>query len=157
MREKLLELMKREKLKPSQLAEKLGINPAGISHILSGRNNPSFELIQKILRCFPRINPDWLLLDSGEIYRDDAVPGEPASGDSASESEPTLPGIDDHTPRKTEIGTTPENTAPDTDRTRGGVASHPGSVGEFRTKASVQRIVIFYDDQTCECYFPTKR
>ena len=36
MREKLLDLMKNEGLKPSQLAELLGINPAGISHILAG-------------------------------------------------------------------------------------------------------------------------
>ena len=30
--------MKNEGLKPSQLAELLEINPAGISHILAGRN-----------------------------------------------------------------------------------------------------------------------
>ena len=40
MREKLLDLMKNEGLKPSQLAELLEINPAGISHILAGRNKP---------------------------------------------------------------------------------------------------------------------
>lgn len=53
MREKLLDLMKNEGLKPSQLAELLGINPAGISHILAGRNKPGFDLLQKILRRFP--------------------------------------------------------------------------------------------------------
>ena len=50
MREKLLDLMKNEGLKPSQLAELLEINPAGISHILAGRNKPGFDLLQKILR-----------------------------------------------------------------------------------------------------------
>ena len=53
MREKLLDLMKNEGLKPSQLAEQLEINPAGISHILAGRNKPGFDLLQKILRRFP--------------------------------------------------------------------------------------------------------
>ena len=71
MREKLLDLMKNEGLKPSQLAEQLEINPAGISHILAGRNKPCFDLLQKILRRFPRINPDWLLLDSDKMYRDE--------------------------------------------------------------------------------------
>ena len=56
----MLDLMKNEGLKPSQLAEQLEINPAGISHILAGRNKPGFDLLQKILRRFPRINPDWL-------------------------------------------------------------------------------------------------
>ena len=73
MREKLLDLMKNEGLKPSQLAELLGINPAGISHILAGRNKPGFDLLQKILRRFPRINPDWLLLDSDKMYRDGPI------------------------------------------------------------------------------------
>ena len=48
MKEKLLDLMKREGLKPSQLAEMLGINPAGISHILKDRNKPSFDLLQEV-------------------------------------------------------------------------------------------------------------
>ena len=44
MREKLLDLMKNEGLKPSQLAEQLEINPAGISHILAGRNKDPQEV-----------------------------------------------------------------------------------------------------------------
>ena len=51
------------------MAEMLEIQPSGISHILSGRNKPGFDLLQKILRRFPRVNPDWLLLDSGQMYR----------------------------------------------------------------------------------------
>ena len=86
MREKLLDLMKNEGLKPSQLAEQLEINPAGISHILAGRNKPGFDLLQKILRRFPRINPDWLLLDSDKMYRDEypaASSGQQASRTTA--------------------------------------------------------------------------
>lgn len=73
MREKLLNLMKSEKLTASKLAELLDIQPSGISHILGGRNKPSFDLVQKILRRFPQINPDWLLLDKDEMYRSDIV------------------------------------------------------------------------------------
>lgn len=88
MREKLLDLMKNEGLKPSQLAEQLEINPAGISHILAGRNKPGFDLLQKILRRFPRINPDWLLLDSDKMYRDEypaASSGQQASRTTAAQ------------------------------------------------------------------------
>ncbi len=69
MKEKFLDLMKNEGLKSSQLAEILEVNPAGISHIIAGRNKPGYDLLQKILRRFPRINPDWLILDSGPMYR----------------------------------------------------------------------------------------
>ena len=89
MREKLLDLMKNEGLKPSQLAEQLEINPAGISHILAGRNKPGFDLLQKILRRFPRINPDWLLLDSDKMYRDEypaASSGQQASRTTAAQT-----------------------------------------------------------------------
>ena len=72
MREKLLSLMRSEGLTSSRLAELLGIQPSGISHILSGRNKPSFDFVQKILRRFPTINPYWLLLDQGPMYRDTA-------------------------------------------------------------------------------------
>ena len=69
MREKLLKLMKYEKLSSSRLAEILEIQPSSISHILSGRNKPSFDFLVKILRRFPTLNPDWLLLDSDQMYR----------------------------------------------------------------------------------------
>ena len=61
--------MKSEGLTSSRMAEILGIQPSGISHILAGRNKPGFDLLQKILRRFPRVNPDWLLLDSEQMYR----------------------------------------------------------------------------------------
>lgn len=91
MREKLLDLMKNEGLKPSQLAEQLEINPAGISHILAGRNKPGFDLLQKILRRFPRINPDWLLLNSDKMYRDEYPAASSARPDSRTTAVQTAP------------------------------------------------------------------
>ena len=69
MREKLQILMNSENLTGSKLAEYLGIQPSSISHILGGRNKPSLDFVQKILQRYPRINPDWLLLDSEQMYR----------------------------------------------------------------------------------------
>ena len=73
MKEKLQELLDRENLRPGQLAERLDVNPASISHILKGRNKPGIEFLQKILRAFPKLNPDWLLLDSAQYERDGAT------------------------------------------------------------------------------------
>ena len=190
MREKLLDLMKSEGLKPSQLAEMLEINPAGISHILAGRNKPSFELLQKILRRFPRINPDWLLLDSKQMYRNgngpDGQAGDPSGinpGQARSKIEAAADyGLFGNTPfgndtlgnrmgasgpdtaaRTAEVqrdGRTAASGTAATAGATGGVNSSSGlatdTVGT-RGRAAVQRIVIFYDDQTFECYFPTRR
>ncbi len=69
MKEKLQLLMEQLRLKPGQFARILEINPAIISHILAERNKPGVDLLQKILSKFPQVSPDWLLLDSGEMFR----------------------------------------------------------------------------------------
>ena len=69
MKEKLDFLLKNKGLTATTLARMLDIQPSGISHILSGRNKPSFDLVQKILRAFPDVHPDWLLLDSDVVVR----------------------------------------------------------------------------------------
>ena len=71
MDEKLRILMQRENLTASRLAEILEIQPASISHILKGRNKPSFELVCRIINRFPQINPYWLLGDAEEIYNNE--------------------------------------------------------------------------------------
>lgn len=70
MKEKIEFLMRNKGLTSTQLARLLEIQPSGISHILSGRNKPSFDFVVKILRAFPDVNPDWLLLDGEQIFRD---------------------------------------------------------------------------------------
>jgi len=50
-------------------ASDIGVNTATLSHIMSGRNKPSLELVLKILNKHKNINPDWLLTGNGEMYR----------------------------------------------------------------------------------------
>ena len=69
MKEKLEYLLRSGGYTATSLARLLEIQPSGLSHILSGRNKPSFDLVVKILRAFPDVNPDWLLLDSDQIFR----------------------------------------------------------------------------------------
>ena len=51
-------------LSPSYFADTIGIQRSSISHILSGRNKPSLDIIQRILKVFTDIDRDWLLFDS---------------------------------------------------------------------------------------------
>lgn len=159
MREKLLALMKSEGLKSSQLAEMLGINPAGISHILAGRNKPGFDLLQKMLRRFPRLNPDWLLLDQGEMYRDEEV----KSDGGALMPEAPRSGL-----RQNDLfaqtAARAENSSSDPiadSRPASRSASDPlGSIpviNSSNSSASVERVIIFYSDRTCESYTLTNR
>ena len=72
MDEKLRILMQSENLTASKLAEILEVKPAAVSHILSGRNKPSFELLCKIVNRFPQINPYWLMGDAKEMHNSNA-------------------------------------------------------------------------------------
>ncbi len=54
-----------QNLSPSRFADYIGVPRATISHILSGRNKASLEVVQKILEAFPRISADWLVLGKG--------------------------------------------------------------------------------------------
>ncbi|MCO6495607.1 MAG: helix-turn-helix transcriptional regulator [Bacteroidetes bacterium] len=67
--ERINELMSDFGLDKKAMSEKLNISAATLSHISSGRNNPSLELILSILKAFPNISPDWLLLGLGEKLR----------------------------------------------------------------------------------------
>ncbi|MCD6566966.1 MAG: helix-turn-helix transcriptional regulator [Bacteroidales bacterium] len=62
-------LLENEGLTSSQFAKIVGYRPSSISHILSGRNKPGFDFIQEILKKFDTINPEWLILGHGEMYK----------------------------------------------------------------------------------------
>lgn len=86
MKDKLQQILTEEGLSANRLAGMLNVQAAGISHILSGRNKPSFDLLQKILRQFPQINPDWLLLDDKEMYREE-YRRKPSASDASAGSD----------------------------------------------------------------------
>ena len=60
MKERLQQLLQDKKLSANKLAEMLGIQPSGISHILAGRNKPSIDFVTKLLLAFPDLNGDRL-------------------------------------------------------------------------------------------------
>jgi transcriptional regulator with XRE-family HTH domain len=60
--DRLQYLMKIHNLSASAFADKINVQRSSISHILSGRNKPSLELMQKVLAAFPKVNADWLIL-----------------------------------------------------------------------------------------------
>ncbi|MDR3128925.1 MAG: helix-turn-helix domain-containing protein [Tannerellaceae bacterium] len=71
MKERIIKIMETEGLTAARFAEAIGTQRATLSHILSGRNNVSLEITQKILDCFPRLSPDWLLRGAGDMYREE--------------------------------------------------------------------------------------
>ena len=56
-------LIKKKQMSSSQFADVLGIPRSSISHILSGRNKPSLDVVQKILTAFPEVSSEDLLFE----------------------------------------------------------------------------------------------
>lgn len=65
-RERIELLMKCYNLTPSQFADRTGIQRASVSHIISGRNKPSLEVLQKIFEAFPELDIKWLMTGQGD-------------------------------------------------------------------------------------------
>jgi len=70
MYKRLKNWMESEGLKPSLLADNIGVNRATISHILSGRNKPSIDFFEKLLNIYPNINANWLISGIGYMKND---------------------------------------------------------------------------------------
>ncbi len=155
MKEKLQLLMERLQLKPGQFARMLDINPAIISHILAERNKPGVDLLQRILSNFPQVNPDWLLLDSGEMFRN-ALPNKnsiPPERSTTEQSEQTLFASNART--GTQSGTHPNlanlsNSMERTDPTQLSTKANSTTPNK-----AVTHIVLFYADGTFDSFIPT--
>ncbi len=69
MKNRIAKIIENENLTNSQFANLIGVQPSAITHILSGRNEPSLKLAQRILDQFRDINSDWLILGKGMMHR----------------------------------------------------------------------------------------
>jgi len=70
MKERILEFLKQENKSSAQFAEEIGVQASGISHILSGRNNPSLDFVLKMLEKYKFLSTDWLLFGKGSMYKE---------------------------------------------------------------------------------------
>lgn len=61
IQERLQLILKMHNISPSSFADKLGVQRSNVSHVLSGRNKPSLDFLEKIILQFPRVNAHWLI------------------------------------------------------------------------------------------------
>lgn len=71
MKERIRLIMENAHLTPSAFADNLQVGRAVISHILNGRNNPSLDIVIRILSKMTYIDPEWLLTGKGEMRKQD--------------------------------------------------------------------------------------
>ena len=145
MRDRILKIMEREGLTPSKFAESIGIQRSAMSHIISGRNNPSLDVLLKILERFTYVDSDWLLFGKGEMIREHVLT-EPHLFTNMLENRPNVQVVAEN---RKEIGVeTPVN-----------IQKQPvveQVICQEKPSKNVSKIMIFYSDNTFDTFVPEK-
>lgn len=67
---RLKQFLAAENISQAQFADNINVVRASVSHVLSGRNNPSFDFIKAMMQKYPRLNMEWLMFGKGKMYKD---------------------------------------------------------------------------------------
>ncbi len=67
MKDQLIKILTHFNISATRFADEIGVQRSSISHILSGRNKPSYDFIVKVLEKYPSLDPLWLLTGKGEM------------------------------------------------------------------------------------------
>ncbi|GAB3902214.1 helix-turn-helix transcriptional regulator [Larkinella knui] len=133
--DKIKQVLKDKNLTPSYFADEIGVQRSSISHILSGRNRPSFDIIQKIIRRFPELGYDWILEDEQPEYNQlTNVTQRPIEIAPSSPRKVAQPEILDEKPPY--------------------IAPSQSSVAKNKEEKTIERILVFYTDGTFREYSP---
>jgi transcriptional regulator with XRE-family HTH domain len=140
MKDRISEFLRKENKSSAQFADEIGVQPSGISHILSGRNKPSLDFIIKMLERYNFLSTEWLLFGKGSMYKDSQIQGF---------FEEEL-----FTKDKTDTSTESPSRAYLNDSKTSGTAETTLKENRAGTDPNVVRIVWFYDDSSFMEYFP---
>ena len=72
MKDRISHIIRAKNLTAAEFAIQLGIQPSNVSHLLSGRNNPSLDFVKKLKETFPEYNLDWIVMGQGPITVSDS-------------------------------------------------------------------------------------
>src|SRR5690606_458930 len=87
---RILEIMEKSGLTPSEFADKIEVQRSAISHITSGRNKPSLEFLIKIKKVFPEIDTDWLVFGTEKEEKIEEISSLNENIASSTDFHPTL-------------------------------------------------------------------
>ena len=149
MKDRIISFLNAEKLTPARFADIIGVQPANISHIISERNKPSLEFAQKMLAAFPNLNPEWLIMGNGNMYK-----GQFEQGFEMGELFDNQNAVQ-----------TTDNTQNDSkniqhdifknENSQQNVVTEQNSSQEIKPASKeIERIIICYSDKTFEFYSP---
>ncbi|MBO6082257.1 MAG: helix-turn-helix domain-containing protein [Bacteroidales bacterium] len=143
MNRRLEQFLAAENISQSEFADTIGVARASVSHILAGRNKPSYDFITGMMAHYPRLNTEWLLAGKGKMYKDPlAIRPEPV--EEPAEQEPDLFSV---TPQEEPIAV-PQAAIPANTPASEGNPPQPQLSQPTDTQRKITKIIVFYDDNT---------
>lgn len=155
MKDRIKQIMESEHLSPSEFADKLQIGRAVISHILNGRNNPSLDVVTRILSKLNYINSEWLLTGTGEMHKSETT--QKVTNNSSSDTLSSN-GLD----LFSQNYTNPSNVQEKTEYRKENIVESPKNISEPTVNQQIiyqklpdkkiSKIIIYYTDNTFEVF-----
>lgn len=72
MVDRIKQVMEHYEETPAGFAEKIGVNRSNLTHVFTGRNQPSLDFAKKVLVAFPEVSTEWLIMGVGKMIKDPA-------------------------------------------------------------------------------------
>jgi len=70
---RIKEIMESAQMSPANFASIIGVTRSNLAHIFSGRNHPSFNMLEKILKAFPEVRAEWLITGMGAMTKSESA------------------------------------------------------------------------------------
>ena len=149
---RIIEFIGHLKISMSQFAENIDIPRSSLSHLQSGRNKPSLDLVLKISAYYPELSMDWLLYGKGTMLNIDQSESTPSPAPALLESATVVQEelVLDLEPKK-------EDSQPEiVEKPSDSVIETKPQLSARKTKNTIEteQIVIFYADGTYKSYSP---
>jgi transcriptional regulator with XRE-family HTH domain len=144
MKERIIQFLSDNNLTSTKFADIVGVQRSSISHILSGRNKPSFDFIEKMLIAYPDLNAQWLITGKGDMLTNQpSLFNENKSqfSDNLTARELNIQEITDNNERKID---SEQDLRPNT-------KDHNSS---FNVSSDIERVMIFYNNGFFKEYKP---
>lgn len=151
-KERIDKIMQAEEMTAAIFATEIGIQGSTLSHILNGRNNPSLDVLKKILNRFRMISSDWLILGVGSMYRNEIKSQAPTLFDNMDENAYKSSDLSLKTDPKF-ASSNKLNQNRNVNNINSAAVEHTNSAStifpqEVLVNKSVRKIIVYYTDNT---------
>ena len=101
-KERIEQIIQVKHLSNVEFCNQTAMSPSSLSHILSERTKPTIAILRNIVEAFPDLNPMWVLLGQGEMFKTDFTP---STTDSSADAATLQDDIDNiFTPMRNGLG-----------------------------------------------------